>query len=1084
MLKKYSIDVIVPAFNAENTIERCLNSLLNQKYENLRVIIIDDGSNDNTNSIVSEICKKSNGKVLLVTQQNAGVSVARNKGLEISNADFIGFVDADDYVSEDMYLEMIKVVDDETDLVTCGYFKVYEDKNKIPVIQNQKYNNTNIYRDNNLLISVTNYVWDKLFRNEIIKKSDSIFPVGYGFAEDAVFLYKFQMYSRKHKSIPKAFYYYGILSSGATTSKCSNKWLDIPKSLELINQLFIEKEIFLDFQNQLMKNSLGYYLRRMRDISRFTNKSMQLKYVKAHVEFMDNYFPDWKKSIKGLKGIVYTNSFLRTIYIFTPNKIKNYLKTIFKYMKKVILKFLKFGQTLVVENWILLDSIFRRGDYRNNFLDKFYYWANKKSNYFKKTYNLFLSSYFRIKKDKIKIEENLVFLDSFWGRKIGCNPYAIYREILKDSSIDWKFIWVKNNGIGIPKDVLENQNVFYVEHNSLNYVIGLAKAKYLVTNVTFKPFFVKKREQIFINPWHGIPLKTLGVGTKEPLKNLINTQRMFNQSTLIPMSNRYSIEEIVKKHLSGYEENFLQVFGSPRVDLTLNANINEIKKNLNLENKKVYLYAPTWRGFNNSISKDIELQLEAIENILNNLQENDILYVSLHNYTKNALDILPQNIKYVPDDIDINEFLSIVDVLISDYSSIFIDYLILDRPIILYVPDLENYVEQRGLLFDIKELPVNIANNISELNDILFEVKKPSTFSNYHKYKELWLLNEDGKASSRTWQMAKQELIMQKDSKKDILIYLEVNQFDKVLEKIENIDKSKYNVWIITYVHRIRKNSKEEETILELSKHSNIIFMNSPTKRLFFEQIAYSLIIRFPKLKNSFFINIIENYLKNEMTKYLSYQEFDFFIDFSTNKRFALFTDFIKATEKIIISSINKNISSEFKTILEYFDKLTTEQFINKLNFSEKIVVVDIGANPISVPPYDILNKMGLCKIVGFEPQPQAYKNLKNRNPEKEVYFPYAIGKTGTTNLNIYKESGFTSTYKIDENTIKFINNPRWYDGTRLTETISMDCLSLDCVPNLPKFDLLKIDIQCGELNVFEDAKQVLKSAICVIPEV
>lgn len=84
MLKKYSIDVIVPAFNAENTIEKCLNSLLNQKYENLRVIIIDDGSTDNTKSIASEICKKSNGKVLLVTQQNAGVSVARNKGLEIS----------------------------------------------------------------------------------------------------------------------------------------------------------------------------------------------------------------------------------------------------------------------------------------------------------------------------------------------------------------------------------------------------------------------------------------------------------------------------------------------------------------------------------------------------------------------------------------------------------------------------------------------------------------------------------------------------------------------------------------------------------------------------------------------------------------------------------------------------------------------------------------------------------------------------------------------------------------------------------------------------------------------------------------
>nr|WP_228140866.1 FkbM family methyltransferase [Aliarcobacter thereius] len=64
------------------------------------------------------------------------------------------------------------------------------------------------------------------------------------------------------------------------------------------------------------------------------------------------------------------------------------------------------------------------------------------------------------------------------------------------------------------------------------------------------------------------------------------------------------------------------------------------------------------------------------------------------------------------------------------------------------------------------------------------------------------------------------------------------------------------------------------------------------------------------------------------------------------------------------------------------------------------------------------------------------------------------------------------------------MNNPRWYDGTRLTETISMECLALDRIPNLPKFDLLKIDIQCGELNVFKNVKQVLKPAICVIPEV
>lgn len=127
---------------------------------------------------------------------------------------------------------------------------------------------------------------------------------------------------------------------------------------------------------------------------------------------------------------------------------------------------------------------------------------------------------------------------------------------------------------------------------------------------------------------------------------------------------------------------------------------------------------------------------------------------------------------------------------------------------------------------------------------------------------------------------------------------------------------------------------------------------------------------------------------------------------------------------------------------------------------------------------------MGLCKIVGFEPQPQAYENLKNRDAEIEIYFPYAIGKTGATNLNIYRGSGFTSTYKIDEETIRFLNNPGWYNSTRLVESISMESISLDNVPDLPRFDLLKIDIQGGELDVFKNAKNVLESAICIVPEV
>ena len=335
MLKKYSIDVIVPAFNAKNTIEKCLNSLLNQKYENLRVIIIDDGSTDNTNSIASEICKKSNGKVLLVTQQNAGVSVARNKGLEISNADFIGFVDADDYVSEDMYLEMIKVVDDETDLVMCGRYDVLGNEKMKRILPNKVHNDTNISNNKKLLSTTSLFVWDKIFRKSVIDNYKIDFPLGLKYAEDAVFLAKFYLHSKKIRVICEAFYYYIISREGSATYNCSPLWLDIPKSLDMINQYYLKQGVFFNYWKELESLSFGYFRRRINSLYFHKNKLMQFKYIKAHIEFMNNYFPKWKKSTKGLKGLVYNNSFVRSIYVLLPNSIKKISKKSFEYLRKL-----------------------------------------------------------------------------------------------------------------------------------------------------------------------------------------------------------------------------------------------------------------------------------------------------------------------------------------------------------------------------------------------------------------------------------------------------------------------------------------------------------------------------------------------------------------------------------------------------------------------------------------------------------------------------------------------------------------------------------------------------------------------------
>jgi FkbM family methyltransferase len=156
-----------------------------------------------------------------------------------------------------------------------------------------------------------------------------------------------------------------------------------------------------------------------------------------------------------------------------------------------------------------------------------------------------------------------------------------------------------------------------------------------------------------------------------------------------------------------------------------------------------------------------------------------------------------------------------------------------------------------------------------------------------------------------------------------------------------------------------------------------------------------------------------------------------------------------------------------------------TALLLAELKVSRKTTVVDVGANPINPPPYADLLKLGGCKVVGFEPQPDAFAKLQQSKSEDEVYFPFAVGDGNSIDLRIYKASGMTSIFDLYVRAIRAVGMgvPAKLDKVRL------DTVALDNVQDLPPFDLLKIDIQGGENLVFGAANQVLKQAVAVIVE-
>ena len=130
------ISVIVPAYNVEKYLRRCLDSLVYQTYPHLEILVIDDGSTDGTRGIIEEYVSRFAGKVFLYAQENAGQAAARNNGISYATGDYIGFVDADDFVSPRMYEYLVQEAEEkDCDLVTCGYYGCDDETGEIQVYQ-------------------------------------------------------------------------------------------------------------------------------------------------------------------------------------------------------------------------------------------------------------------------------------------------------------------------------------------------------------------------------------------------------------------------------------------------------------------------------------------------------------------------------------------------------------------------------------------------------------------------------------------------------------------------------------------------------------------------------------------------------------------------------------------------------------------------------------------------------------------------------------------------------------------------------------------------------------------------------------
>ena len=291
------VSVIVPVYNTEKYLRRCLDSLVNQTIEDIEIIVINDCSPDNSKEILKEYEKKYKDKIKVFhNKTNKGIGYNRNYGIKKATGEYIGFVDSDDWVNETMYDKLYKKAkEDNLDLVLCNFHKMLEKENDLEEIASSEisyFKNTNLKQTPNLLLDVELAPWNKLYKKELIK--EITFPENLKY-EDTIFVLKAMARSKKIGMVDEKLNYYLVRSKSETTVM-NKKVYDILK----VSKMMIDELKSHDYYNDAKDYAEAMTIR---NLFRYTlqqryqkDKKLANGFIDDAFKFLNEEFPNWKQN--------------------------------------------------------------------------------------------------------------------------------------------------------------------------------------------------------------------------------------------------------------------------------------------------------------------------------------------------------------------------------------------------------------------------------------------------------------------------------------------------------------------------------------------------------------------------------------------------------------------------------------------------------------------------------------------------------------------------------------------------------------------------------------------------------------------
>ncbi|MFD2830963.1 bifunctional glycosyltransferase/CDP-glycerol:glycerophosphate glycerophosphotransferase [Corticicoccus populi] len=699
------ISVITSAENNEKYLNQSLDSLFKQTHENFEAVIL----HSNISLLKKHLDQKyieDNRFRYIELPAVSTIGSARNIGLEHSQGEYIYFFDSDDYIPEKT-LQILHDSIGEAPIIR-GHIKAADFSSSSAVILPGLHQiKTFSARKFNLIKN--NSALNFLISKEIIDDNNLQFNENLVTYSDLTFMVPLLEKIELVPYVGEAIYFRRRKNDPINNPSLRQLPVEqLAKDLFSAYNILKSNELSPDAEKFLDNKLLNFYRRRL--ITEFKDDNV-----------IDYYFEGLSESISKIdSSIIQNKDFVlkNDVRAIKTNKI-NVFKTLSNF---------------------------------HHFLRDIYHGFDSKKGRKSILYKRFFS--------KLKLKNNLVVFESFQGKSYSDSPKYIYQYMLKNDK-NYEYVWVKNNDFHIPGRPKT------VKRASLKYYYYIARAKYIVSNVRMPNNYIKRSDQVFLQTWHGTPLKRLAGDMEDvhmPGTNSARYKRNFNRETskwdYLIAPNQYSAD--IFKRAFWFDNTMLNT-GYPRNDVLTNNNdvnlINSLKKQMNLpSDKKVILYAPTWRDdeFYKVGKYRFTLQLD-LQRMKEELGDDYIILLRMHYVVSSNIDLTGlEDFAYDFSSYnDISELYLVSDILITDYSSVFFDYANLKRPILFYTYDIEKYQGQlRGFYIDMaKELPGPLLSTNDEVLDSIKNIQDVQENYNerYTTFYNRFCSWDDGKASEKVF---------------------------------------------------------------------------------------------------------------------------------------------------------------------------------------------------------------------------------------------------------------------------------------------------------------------------------------------